>query len=88
MALESREIDFRLKRDLAPASTGSFGSSDRHVNLSVVLMVLGMGACAGGIVMGLRVPVLLTSRSQGAADRLASAALGVIAANGKKGAQA
>ena len=52
------------------------------------LMVLGMGACAGGIVMGLRVPVLLTSRSQGAADRLASAALGVIVANGQKGAQA
>lgn len=44
------------------------------------LMVLGMGCCAGGIVMGLKVPVLLTSRSQHAPDRIASAALGVIAA--------
>ncbi len=44
------------------------------------LMALGMGCCTGGIVLGLKVPVLLTSRAQGAADRLASAALGVIAA--------
>ena len=44
------------------------------------LMVLGMGCCAGGIVMGLKVPVLLTSRSQQSPDRIASAALGVIAA--------
>lgn len=44
------------------------------------LMVLGMGCCAGGLVMGARVPILLTSRSQEAADRLASAALGVIVA--------
>lgn len=45
------------------------------------LMVLGMGACAGGIVMGARVPILLTSRSQQSPDRIASAALGVIAAS-------
>lgn len=44
------------------------------------LMVLGMGCCAGGLVMGARVPILLTSRSQGTADRLASAALGVVVA--------
>ena len=44
------------------------------------LMVLGMGCCAGGIVMGLKVPILLTSRSQQSPDRIASAALGVIAA--------
>lgn len=44
------------------------------------LMVLGQGACAGGLVLGAKVPILLTSRSQGAAARLASAALGVIAA--------
>ena len=34
---------------------------------------------AGGIVLGAKGPILLTSRSQGAAARLASAALGVIA---------
>jgi len=44
------------------------------------LMCLGMAACAGGIVMGARVPLLLTSRSQEAPDRLASAALGAIVA--------
>ncbi len=44
------------------------------------LMSLGMAACAGGVVMGLKVPLLLTSRSQGAADRIASAALGMVVA--------
>jgi len=44
------------------------------------LMSIGMAACAGGVVMGARVPLLLTSRSQGAADRMASAALGAIVA--------
>lgn len=44
------------------------------------LMSLGMAACAGGIVMGARVPILLTSRSQGPEDRIASAALGAIVA--------
>lgn len=44
------------------------------------LMVLGMGACAGGLVLGAKVPILLTSRSQGAAARTASAALGMVVA--------
>ena len=48
------------------------------------LMVLGMGCCAGGLVLGARAPILLTSRSQEAAARLASAALGVIAAHQAK----
>jgi len=46
------------------------------------LMVLGMGCCAGGLVMGCKVPLLLTSRAQKAPDRIASAALGVIVAAG------
>lgn len=44
------------------------------------LMVLGMGCCAAGLVLGARVPILLTSRAQAAPARIASAALGVIAA--------
>lgn len=44
------------------------------------LMTLGMGCCAGGIVMGAKVPILLTSRSQKAPARLASAALGMVVA--------
>lgn len=46
------------------------------------LMTLGMGCCAGGIVMGAKVPILLTSRSQKAPARLASAALGMVVAAG------
>ncbi len=44
------------------------------------LMVLGMGCCAAGLVLGAKVPILLTSRAQAAPARIASAALGVIAA--------
>lgn len=44
------------------------------------LMVLGMGCCAGGLVMGAKVPILLTSRAQQVPARMASAALGVIVA--------
>lgn len=44
------------------------------------LMVLGMGCCAGGLVMGCKVPLLLTSRAQKSPDRIASAALGAIVA--------
>lgn len=44
------------------------------------LMSLALGCCAAGIVLGAKVPIMLTSRSQTAQDRIASAALGVIAA--------
>ena len=47
------------------------------------MMVHFMGACAAGIVLGARVPVLLTSRSDPPAARLASAALAVIVSNQK-----
>ncbi len=43
------------------------------------MMVYFMSACAGGIVLGGSVPVLLTSRADPPASRLASAALGAIA---------
>ena len=39
------------------------------------------GGCAGGIVMGAKVPILLTSRADPAAARLSSVALGAIMAN-------
>ena len=42
------------------------------------LMVLGMAACAGGVVMGAKVPILLTSRSQRAPARIVTAALGAV----------
>lgn len=51
------------------------------------LMVLGMGCCAGGLVMGAKVPILLTSRSQKTPARLASAALGMVIAGAQDSAQ-
>ena len=47
------------------------------------MMVHLMGACAAGIVMGAKVPILLPSRADPPAARLASAALAVIVANAK-----
>ena len=44
------------------------------------LMSFGMGCCCAGVVLGAKVPILLTSRAQGAAERTASMALGVIGA--------
>ncbi|MEM7644271.1 MAG: phosphate acyltransferase [Pseudomonadota bacterium] len=48
------------------------------------LLTFGMGCCAGGIVMGAKVPILLTSRAQGTAARLATSALGMIVAHGHR----
>lgn len=45
------------------------------------MMVHFMGACAAGIVLGAQLPILLTSRSDPPAARLASAALASIVAN-------
>ena len=40
-----------------------------------------MGACAAGVVLGAKVPILLTSRADPPPARLASAALAVIVDN-------
>lgn len=45
------------------------------------MMVYFMGACAAGIVLGAKVPILLTSRADPPAARIASAALAVIVNN-------
>lgn len=47
------------------------------------LMMLGMGCCCAGVVLGAKVPILLTSRAQSDAARIASTALGVIAAEAR-----
>jgi phosphotransacetylase len=49
------------------------------------MMVHFMGACAAGIVLGAKVPILLSSRSDPPSARLASAALAAIVSNRKKG---
>ena len=46
------------------------------------MMVFFMGACAAGIVTGGRIPIVVTSRADPPAARLASTALAVIAAEG------
>jgi phosphotransacetylase len=45
------------------------------------MMVYFIGACAAGLVLGGRIPVMLTSRADPPAARLASAALAVLVAN-------
>lgn len=84
-------LDLILSRDAAIAKDyDSEVAGDADIILSpnittanalFKLMVLGMGCCAAGIVLGAKVPILLTSRSQQAADRIATAALGAIAAD-------
>lgn len=48
------------------------------------MMVYFMGACAAGIVLGAKVPIILTSRADPAASRLASAALASIISQSAK----
>ncbi|SMO74805.1 phosphate acetyltransferase [Thalassovita litoralis] len=83
-------MDLILSRDAAEAKgyeSDVCGDADIILTPNITtgnavfkLMVLGMGCCAAGLVLGAKVPILLTSRAQAAPARIASAALGVIAA--------
>ncbi len=48
-------------------------------NALVKMMIYFMGACAAGVVIGGKVPVVITSRSDEATARLASIAAAVVA---------
>ena len=50
-------------------------------NALVKMMVYFMGACAAGLVLGGKAPVVITSRSDEAEARLASIAAAVVALN-------
>ena len=50
-------------------------------NALVKIMIYFMGACAAGVVVGGKVPVVITSRSDDAPARLASIAAAVVALN-------
>ena len=50
-------------------------------NALVKMMIYFMGACAAGVVVGGKVPVVITSRSDDAVSRLASIAAAVVALN-------
>ena len=50
-------------------------------NALVKMMIYFMGACAAGVVIGGKVPVVITSRSDEAQARLASIAAAVVALN-------
>jgi len=50
-------------------------------NALVKMMIYFMGACAAGVVLGCKVPVVITSRSDEAEARLASIAAAVVALN-------
>jgi len=83
-------MDLILSRAAAEAKNyGSEVSGDADImvtpnittgNALFKLMSFGMGCCCAGVVLGAKVPILLTSRAQGAEDRIASMALGVIGA--------
>ena len=48
-------------------------------NALVKMMIFFMGACAAGVVIGGKVPIVITSRSDEATARLASIAAAVVA---------
>ena len=50
-------------------------------NALVKMMIYFMGACAAGVVLGGKAPVVITSRSDEAEARLASIAAAVVALN-------
>ena len=52
-------------------------------NALVKMMIYFMGACAAGIVVGGKVPVVITSRSDNAPARIASMAAAVVALDWK-----
>ena len=52
-------------------------------NALVKMMIYFMGACAAGVVLGSKVPVVITSRSDEAEARLASIAAAVVSLNNK-----
>ena len=52
-------------------------------NALVKMMIYFMGACAAGVVLGGKAPVVITSRSDESEARLASIAAAVVALNGK-----
>jgi len=45
------------------------------------MMIYFMGACAAGVVLGIKTPVVITSRSDEAEARLASIAAAVVSLN-------
>ena len=50
-------------------------------NALVKMMIYFMGACAAGVVLGVKTPVVITSRSDESEARLASIAAAVVALN-------
>ena len=50
-------------------------------NALVKMMIYFMGACAAGVVIGGKIPIVITSRSDEAQARLASIAAAVVALN-------
>ena len=52
-------------------------------NALVKMMIYFMGACAAGIVLGGKAPVVITSRSDESEARLASIAAAVVSINNK-----
>ena len=68
-----------IKNTVAGSADVLLVSSFETVNGLVKMMIYFMGACAAGVVVGGKIPVVITSRSDDAPARLASIAAAVVA---------
>jgi len=71
----------KIKNDVAGNTDILLVPNVEAGNALVKMMVYFMGACAAGVVLGCRAPVVITSRSDEAEARLASIAAAVVALN-------
>ena len=68
-----------FQKNLAGEADVLLGPNVETGNALVKMMIYFMGACAAGVVVGGKVPVVITSRSDDSTARLASIAAAVVA---------
>jgi phosphate acetyltransferase len=71
----------KIKNDVAGNADILLVPNVEAGNALVKMMVYFMGACAAGVVLGCKAPVVITSRSDEAESRLASIAAAIVALN-------
>ena len=69
----------KLKNDVAGNTDILLVPNVETGNALVKMMIYFMGACAAGVVLGVKAPVVITSRSDEAEARLASIAASIVA---------
>ena len=71
----------KIKNEVAGNTDILLVSNVESGNALVKMMIYFMGACAAGVVVGGKTPIVITSRSDEAVSRLASIAAAVVALN-------